>query len=123
MVVFATLPEELQGYCARFLDPRSAGCLGQASRAAALLVREQLVAAKAAHDARLAAPFEESAHGAIVTYRNPHDGSKLLKFSRSDGGVLHYSCSCASDKNGDLKECGVGRGFSSVVSHLMSHRQ
>ena len=68
MVVFTTLPEELQGYCARFLDPRSAGCLGQASRAAALLVREQLVAAKAAHEAALAAaPFEKSAHGGIVT--------------------------------------------------------
>ena len=104
MVVFATLPEELQGYCARFLDPRSAGCLGQASRAAALLVREQLVAAKAAHEAALAAaPFEKSAHGGIVTYRNANDGSKLITFSGTDGG--RFMCSCTPDKTsgkGDL---------------------
>ena len=121
MVVFATLPEELQGYCARFLEPRSAGCLGQASRAAALLVREQLVAAKAAHEAALAAaPFEKSAHGGIVTYRNANDGSKLITFSGTDGG--RFMCSCTPDKNGDPKECDVGRKFINVACHLASRK-
>ena len=118
MVVFAALPEELQGCCARFLDPTSAGRFGQASRAASLLVGEQLVAAKAAHEAALAAaaaPFEESAHGAIETYRNPNDGSKLVKFSRTDGGAVHFVCSCTPDK-----EFVVGRGYMNIAHHLTS---
>ena len=73
----------------------------------------QLVAAKAA---RAAKPFEKSAHGGIIAYRNPNDGSKLLTFSGTDGGHGgHFVCSCAPDK-----ERGVGRAFIHVACHLTS---
>ena len=46
-----SLPEELQGWYARMLEPPSAGRFGQASKACAQLVRAQLIDAKAVHDA------------------------------------------------------------------------
>ena len=78
MTTFDDLPGELQGSCARLLDASSAGRFGLASKACSLLVEAQLAAAKAA--ALAAAPFEKSKHGAMVTYRNPTDGSKLITF-------------------------------------------
>ena len=79
MPTFHDVPAELQGCCAAYLDTTSAGRFGLASKACSLLVEQQLAAAKAAR-AR-AAPFEKSKHGAMVTYRNPTDGSKLVTFS------------------------------------------
>ena len=46
-----SLPEELQGSCARMLEPPSAGRFAEASKACAQLVRAQLIVAKAVHDA------------------------------------------------------------------------
>ena len=93
MLPFSTLPEELQGGCARFLDTTSAGRFSRTSKACWRLVDAQLVAAKAA---RAAKPFEKSAHGGIITYRNPNEGSKLLTFSGTDGGHGgHFVCWCA----------------------------
>ena len=113
MLPFSTLPEELQGGCARFLDTTSAGRFSRTSKACWRLVDAQLVAAKAA---RAAKPFEKSAHGGIIAYRNPNDGSKLLTFSGTDGGHGgHFVCSCAPDK-----ERGVGRAFIHVACHLTS---
>ena len=73
---------ELQGCCAGYLNSISVGRFGLASKATWTLVEGRLAEEKAAH-AR-AMPFEKSKHDALVTYRNPTDGSKLLTFS--DGG-------------------------------------
>ena len=51
-----------------------------------------------------------------MTYRNPTDGSKLVKFS--DGGANKlYMCSCSPEK-----ECHIGRSFSSLARHLASRQ-
>ena len=106
------LPEELLGCCSAYLDITSAGRFGQASRPCSRLVEGRLVEAKAARDrARLAAPFEKSRQGTIVTYCNPVDGSKLVTFS--DGGL--YRCSCRPDE-----EYRAGASFSNVANHLVS---
>ena len=116
MLPFSTLPEELQGGCARFLDTTSAGRFSQASRACWRLVDEQLVAAKAARAAKLF----ESKYGGIVTYRNSNDDSKLFTFSGTGGG--HFMCSCALGNDGSPKEYDVGRTFSNVARHLASRK-
>ena len=111
--VFHDLPDELQGCCAHYLDTMSAGRFGQASRTCWQLVDGQLVAEKAARRSR---PFEKSKYGAMVTYCNTSDNSKLITFSSTDGGAAQlYKCSCAPDK-----ECGVGRAFTNVARHLAS---
>ena len=107
-------PGELQGSCARLLDASSAGRFGLASKACSLLVERQLAAAKAA--ALAAAPFEKSKHGAMVTYRNPTDGSKLITFSDAGSNKL-YKCSCSPEK-----ECHIGRSFSGLARHLASRQ-
>ena len=115
MTTFDDLSVELQGCCARLLDASSAGRFGLASKACSLLVEQQLAAAKAAH-AR-AAPFEKSKHGAMVTYRNPTDGSKLLTFSGADGGAKICKCSCSPDKRYP-----IGRAFFNAACHLSSKK-
>ena len=75
---------------------------------------EEYAAAKAAR-----VPFEKSKHGALVTYRNPNDNSKLVTFSSTDGGAAQlYKCACDPDR------CfgGVGRNFNNVARHLLSRR-
>ena len=116
MATFDDVPAELQGCCAAYLDTISAGRFGLASKACSLLVEQQLAAAKAAR-AR-AAPFEKSKHGAMVTYRNPTDGSKLVDFSahRAFTNKL-YMCSCSPEK-----ECHIGRSFSGLARHLGSRK-
>ena len=114
MTTFDDLPGELQGCCARLLDASSAGRFGLASKACSLLVERQLAAAKAA--ALAAAPFEKSKHGAMVTYRNPTDGSKLITFSDAGANKL-YKCSCSPEK-----ECHIGRSFSGLARHLASRQ-
>lgn len=61
MVLFlASLPDELQGSCAAFLDVPSAGRFRQANRACERLVLSRLLEAKTAHDAALAARAAET---------------------------------------------------------------
>ena len=115
MTTFDGLPVELQGCCAGYLATSSAGRFGLASKACSQRVEGQLAAAKAA--ALAAAPFEKSKHGAMVTYRNPTDGSKLLTFSGADGGAKIYKCSCSPDK-----EYPIGFAFSNAACHLSSKK-
>ena len=106
------LPEELLGCCSIYLDITSAGRFGQASKPCSRLVEGRLVEAKAARDrARRAAPFERSRYGAIVTYCNPVDDSKLVTFS--DGGL--FRCACSTPE-----EYRVGMGFQNIARHLVS---
>ena len=112
MSSFVELPEELQGCCANFFDLSSAVRVGQASKACQRLVGERLVMEKAARAAR-AAPFENSRHGTIVTYRNPNNDYKLITFF--DGGL--FKCCCMPDK-----EFLVRRGFWHVACHLASRK-
>ena len=112
MSSFVELPEDLQGCCTHILDISSAGRAGQASKACQRLVGERLIKEKAARAAR-ATPFENSTHGAIMTYRNPNNDYKLITFF--DGGL--FKCGCTPDK-----EFLVGRGFCNVACHLASRK-
>ena len=106
---FGDLPAELQGCCARQLDTMSAARFGKASKACSQLINWSQL--RAAHTAE---PFEKSRHGAIATYCNPVDGSKLITFS--DGGAKLYKCSCRPD----MESRRVGLGFTSAACHLAS---
>ena len=112
---FGDLPEELQGCCAAWLDPTSAGHFGQASRACWRLVDGQLVAAKAERDRAVLKKVSSRWCEALAATWRVADGPSLISFS--DGGAKIYKCSCTPDR-----ECRVGPSYLDLARHLASRR-
>ena len=68
--------------------------------------------------AHAAESFEKTVHGAMVTYCNPVDGSKLVTFAPPFGCArAHwYTCSCSPHEEGRR----TGLGYRNVAMHLAS---
>ena len=113
---FATLPEELQGCCAHFLDTTSAGRFGQTSRACWRLVDGQLRAEKAA---RARAAYDKVSSRwceELAAMGRLSDGSVLVDISDGGAGLGLFKCACMPDK-----ACRSGTAFSNLARHLASH--